>query len=353
MWVPEFFGTFAYVTKHPEARACRTWDDPRAAKPYRAGDPCIAMDLNLDMVGEDTVKTVSRFYITRTPDSVDGFLNGLMADVMQQTREAYLIAPTGTHNYWPAEVAPYAQGSDHDVFIGMGIPAAMLGHDPDWTHHTSEDTPDKTDASEFRRVGVLAGAAAYWAASADDEGRLRLDAAAMSASIGDYSGRMAEILAGPNTPGARQRLDADQKKLEALNKELHAPAEVFLGRRGRQTEPLVEFVPKGGPAGAKPGPTRLTLIPIYAATFASMSSEDAKWWAEQQAAFPSVYPGGGLPVRPPFDQVSFEAINFMDGKRSTSEIAGLLAVEFNRDFDAAWVDRLVGILVRLNLVKAN
>ena len=127
-----------------------------AGKPYRAGEPCIAMNLNLDMVGEDTVKTISRFYITRTPDSVEGPLNGLMADVMQQTREAYLFAPTGTRNYWPAEMAPYAQGSDHDLFLGVGIPAAMLGHDPDWTHHTSEDTVDKTDASEFRRVGVLA-----------------------------------------------------------------------------------------------------------------------------------------------------------------------------------------------------
>ena len=64
-------------------------------------------------------------------------------------------------------------------------------------------------------------------------------------------------------------------------------------------------------------------------------------------------PGGGLPTRPPFDQVTFEAINFMDGKRSTGEIAGLLAVEFNHDFDVAWVDRLVGILAKLKLVQAN
>jgi aminopeptidase YwaD len=344
MWVPEFFGTFAYVTKHPEARACKAWDDPRAAAPYRAGEACIALNLNLDMVGEDTVKTVSRFYITRTPDSVDGFLNGLMADVMQQTREAYLFAPTGTHNYWPAEIAPYAQGSDHDVFIGLGIPAAMLGHDPDWTHHTSEDTPDKTDASELRRVGVLAGAAAYWAAEGD--GRQRLEAAGTSAAVGDYSGRVGEILSGSNTPGARARLDADQKMLEALGKQQQAEAAAFITAK----DVKISAHPASGGGS---GPRRLTLIPIYAAAFAGISGDDAKWWAEQQAVFASEYPGGGLPVRPPFDQVSFEAINFMDGKRSTADIASLLAVEFNRDFDAAWVDRLVGILAKLNLVKAN
>ena len=163
MWVPEYFGSEAYVTKHPEARTCNPgWNDPRTSSSPNQPGACITVNLNLDMVGEDTVKTNSRFYITRTPDSVPGNLNGVMADLLQQTRDANLYAPTGTHNYWPAEMNNYVQGSDHDVFISLGIPSTMLGHDPDWTHHTSEDTIDKTDASEFRRVGVLATAGAYW-----------------------------------------------------------------------------------------------------------------------------------------------------------------------------------------------
>jgi len=64
-------------------------------------------------------------------------------------------------------------------------------------------------------------------------------------------------------------------------------------------------------------------------------------------------PGGGLPIRPPFMQVMFEAINFMDGKRSSADIADLLGMEFNRDFDGAWVDRLVAILAKLKLVQAS
>ena len=81
---------------------------------------------------------------------------------MAQTREADLYAQSGTRNYWQPEAIPYAQGSDHDVFLGLGIPATMFGHDPDWTHHTSEDKIDKTDASEFRRVGVFASASTYF-----------------------------------------------------------------------------------------------------------------------------------------------------------------------------------------------
>jgi Peptidase family M28 len=358
MWVPEYYGSVAFLTKHAEARACNTavWDDPRQnpGQPYRTGKPCIVMNLNLDMVGEDTVKTNSRFYITRTPDSVEGFLNGLMADVLQQTREAYLFAPAGTRNYWPAEMAPYAQGSDHDLFLGVGIPSAMLGHDPDWTHHTSEDTVDKTDASEFLRVGVLAASAAYWSASEgthQKEGQARLGYVSTADAIADRSKRAGEILAGPNSAGARKRLQENLRVMNNLINQQENSDFLYQGGERMGVQIRQEHVIPGHDSDR--GPRRLTLIPINVTAYEPLSGDDRKWWNEQEAAFASESPGGGLPTHPPFGHITFEAINFMDGKRSTGEIADLLAVEFNRDFDAAWVDRLVEILAKLKLVQAN
>src|SRR3954469_9321020 len=88
---------------------------------------------------------------------------------MQQTRSAPLLAGgAGTHTYWQPGPAPLALGSDHEIFLGLGIPATMFGHDPDWTHHTSEDTVDKTDASELLRVGVMASVASEWMADSED-----------------------------------------------------------------------------------------------------------------------------------------------------------------------------------------
>jgi aminopeptidase YwaD len=344
IWVPEHFGTLAYLTKHPEARACNPggWDDPRQSP----GDKlkpgtCIAMDLNLDMVGEDTVKTNSRFYITRTPDSVGGTLNALMADVLAQTREANLFAPSGSRNYWPAEMTAYEQGSDHDMFLGLGIPATMLGHDPDWTHHTSEDTPDKTDASELRRVGVLASAAAYWAAVNDGDGQRRLEMMARSGMIADYAARIAVIAAGPDSAEARARLRAYQEMLEAMTAEPETGGKAFDRDGWARTS-------KAGRV-----PHRLVLTPLDASVSQSLSGDDKKWWSEQEDRFASDSPGGGLALEPPFDLIAFEAINFMDGKRTAGEIAALLSLEFNRDFDAAWMERLVGILEKVNLVKAE
>ncbi|MGO9649543.1 MAG: DUF4910 domain-containing protein [Terriglobales bacterium] len=343
IWVPEYFGTFAYITNHPEARSCSAgWDDPRrnSESKLKAG-ACIAMNLNLDMVGEDTVKTNSRFYITRTPDSVGGTLNARMADVLAQTREANVYAAAGSRNYWPAEMTAYAQGSDHDIFLGLGIPATMLGHDPDWTHHTSEDTPDKTDATELRRVGVLASVAAYWAAVNDADSNRRLDRVAQSAMIADYAGRIAGIAVSPESAGARTRLRAYQEMLEAMTAEAETGGKVFDREGWARTS-------KAGRV-----PHRLVLTPLDASVAQSLSGKDKQWWGEQEDRFATEAPGGGLPLAPPFELIAFEAINFMDGKRTAGEIAALMSLEFNRDFDAAWMERLVGILEGVKVVKAE
>jgi len=237
-------------------------------------------------------------------------------------------------------MAPYAQGSDHDVFLAMGIPATMLGHDPDWTHHTSEDTPDKTDATEFRRVGTLASAAAYWMAVNQMDTLQRLWAAAEAATVADFAARLSQA-AMDRDSGAKGRQKTYAQILEALNGEPETGAKVF-DRDGWA---------RASKAGRVPH--RLVVTPVDASVFAALSGSDKKWWGEQEERFASDSPGGGLPVAPPFDLVAFEAMNFMDGKRTAGEIAALLSLEFNRDFDAAWMERLVGILEGVKVVKAE
>ncbi len=351
MWVPEYHGTIAYLTKHPEIRACAAWDDPRNKEPYRAGHPCVIANLNLDMVGEDTEKTNSRFYITRTPDSVPGTLNAFLSDVLEQTREGSLYAPTGTRHIWHAQMYGPQQGSDHDLFLSIGVPAAMFGHDPDWTHHSSEDTPDKTDASEFLRVGVLADAAAYAMASgsADDEQRVaRIMTGDM---IADYAHRIAAIFVEPNSDSAKKRLLADENVMASLLKQQQSYASGLVGKG------IFEIAQTATTGDASSGsrPRRLSLTPYNHQVQLSeqLSGADKKWWDEQETKFAYDAPDGGLPLNPPFAQITFEAMNFMDGKRTTSEIADRLSVEFNQDFDQAWVDQLVKALAKVELVNAG
>jgi hypothetical protein len=306
MWVPEFFGTMAYVTSHPDAKA-----------------PRIVANINMDMVGEDTVKTNSRFYYTRTPDSVPSFLNAVLEDVLEQTKEADLVAPSGSRHTWPAEETSYAQGSDHDVFLGLGVPSTMLGHDPDWTHHTSEDTIDKTDATEFRRVGVFATAAAAFLASADEAAWKRAGALARAEQIADLSRRAARAEAFATRPACVARY---RTAIDALE---------------RGSAP-VSIVPHAGERGR--GPRRLVPLSYTDNAFEALTGDDLAWWTAQDERF------GGR-HGPGRDLVVYEAVNFMDGDRTSAEIAQALSCEFEIEADAAWVDRLTNTLAKLGLVR--
>jgi hypothetical protein len=331
MWVPEYFGTLAYVTNHKELKFCGNFYEPEPNGPQ-----CILANINMDMVGEDTVKTNSRFYYTRTPDSVPFFINAVMSDVLQQTREADLYAQTGTRNYWMPEAIPYAQGSDHDVFLGLGIPATMLGHDPDWTHHTSEDKIDKTDASEFRRVGTFATAAAWFMATADSRSWRQVRAGAYADRVAELAHRLAldsnSDTAVKRVLKNREEFDAQADRLDSLTPQPSA---------ARPRTPNT--------AGAGAGPRRLTLLPLDASVFESANPDDKKWLAEQEARFAS--DSEGLATKPNFALISFEAVNFMDGHRSTAEIADLLSAEYLLDIDKVWVDRLLSILEKQKVVS--
>jgi len=307
MWVPEYFGTIAYLTQHPDKKGCTK----------SASAPCVVANLNMDMVGEDTVKTNGRFYLTRAPMSVPSFLDALLPDVLEQTREANLFAPSGTRNYWPASMIDYFQGSDHDLFLGVGVPSTMLGHDPDWTHHTSEDTPDKTDASEFRRVGVLATNAAYWIAAADATQWQALAPAMVAERVRVDGERLVRLRRTGNALAARVQNDMASEAASIDTAKLSMRGVFDVGRASAR------------PAGLKPGlrstrATTTTIPPVF--------GEVTMGWNLNDLAL-------------------FEAMQFMDGTHTNAEIADLLTIEFGESYDTAWVDHAVTLLQSSHLAQ--
>jgi hypothetical protein len=151
LWVPEIWGTYAFIAKYPEETK-----------------KAIAV-INLDMVGEHQKRCRSVFRVTRTPDSTPSFLNDLLdvhlnfllahnPEPGKELSDAYaVVSPWGSHDAWNAELIPYSGGSDHFVFMGgvIRVPATMFGSWPDDFYHSSEDTPDKCDPTQLRRVVVL------------------------------------------------------------------------------------------------------------------------------------------------------------------------------------------------------
>jgi aminopeptidase YwaD len=319
IWVPEYFGTVAYLTNHPEVTSCAD---------AAATSGCVVANINMDMVGEDTVKTNGRFYVTRAPMSVPSFLDALLPDILEQTREANLFAPTGTRNWWPADVIPYFQGSDHDMFLAIGVPSSMFGHDPDWTHHTSEDTPDKTDASEFRRVGVLAATAAYWIASADDAAWQRLAPAVAAEQLRANSARLVDL----------RRL-GDTALIARVQKQLAADAAMLSTAKLDSRGQLVVATPPKTARGQSMA-KRNTVGPVTNNAWSSLTGDDKKWIDEQRK-------------REDFDVRLFETLGFMNGERSNREIAELLTIELGEKVGEEWVQRLASILTSQKLAVAE
>lgn len=349
LWVPEFSGTYAYIARHPEIRRCGAWDDPRLGPRPGAGPTaakgCVVANLNLDMVGEDTEKTQSRFYLTRTPASVPSFLDALLKDVLQQVREAGLHAPTGTRHPFRAEMIPYAPDSDHDILLSLGIPASMFGHAPDWTHHTSEDTLDKIDPSELLRVGVLAGAASLWLASAGEAEAARLFPLLVADQISQRAERLGLLLAAPAT-GSTGALAAAlrgelEQDLRALQPGAKAPAGPF-------PDAILRALQDGPGAGGGQGPRRLQTLPVPDDALRDLPAADQAWVDAQKRRFDE---GTGLWAPPQLRMLIFETINLLDGRRGPAEIAQRLSLEFMQDIDAAWVDRLLRLLSGRKLVR--
>jgi hypothetical protein len=362
LWVPEHNGTVAWLTRHPEV-----------------SQHAIAA-INMDMVGEDLVKTNSRMNISHTPESLPSFINALMEDVAEQVEAAELYSPNGSHHLFFWRMAPYSNGSDHDMFNdgNVRVPAVQIGHWPDWTHHTNEDTLDKVDTTTLLRSGLLATTAAVWMATAGDDDGIRLahfldqlpimgpskkgDAGKASIEVTQKEpllatgARDSQRIAPAVYPTSRRlqisllyelRLHTaalrsvrpllTQKGVERLERWVQAehqpefPA-ATLRQPGevRSANPM-ERVPKRNCIG--PINDRATSF-----WFPHAMGPEWPWWVEQSRSVPF------------FTLIVYEAGNFADGKRTLAEIQDSVAAEYG-DLPAGLIEGIFNRLSNIGLVE--
>lgn len=152
LWVPEFAGTVPYIKAHLE-RMKNTLSV-----------------INCDMIGEDLHLTGGTFNITCTPDSVPSYLNDVVVNFTKLVDRLNLRSINGSNHPFVYRVLPFSGGSDHYIFNdgALKVASVMFGHG-DTFHHTSLDTPDKVDSSELRRVCFVALGATYYLANASEE----------------------------------------------------------------------------------------------------------------------------------------------------------------------------------------
>lgn len=156
IWPAEIEGTLALLVARPEM-----------TRNFKAA-------IHLDMVGGGP-ETKAVFHVTRGPASLPSFINDVAEEIgafVNEQTEAF--AKTGSAR-WPlvekdggkeplaARFVPLTIGSDHQIFAegSFGIPVIYLNDWPDRYIHTSHDVVANIDSTKLKRSAFIAAAGGW------------------------------------------------------------------------------------------------------------------------------------------------------------------------------------------------
>ncbi len=207
VWASEISGTNAWLNAHPDL-----------AKRMIA-------NVNFDMEGIGLRASGAYWLMHRTPDTFPSYLNDIGQSFLEYVSElnrervryrAAGYAPTlpiysqnGSRDPFYAMVDKHYGSSDHVTYMQHGIASVIFNTWPDVWYHSSADTPDKMDPTQFRRAAVVGTGAMVTLAAADDALALRVAAESMGRGterLGDSQrkglGYMADITDGAQLAAA-------------------------------------------------------------------------------------------------------------------------------------------------------
>jgi hypothetical protein len=225
------------------------------------------------------------------------------------------------------------------VFIERKIPGVMLGHS-DYTHHTSEDTPDKVDPVELERSELIAAATMLYLSDLTAEQAIDLVSLATANGarrIGSAARRANRLMSAAGTQWHDVENTVSRTvewEREVVSSVLHfnedqaartavAASQVQMAKQEEHLLDVLKARARGmGMSLAGRGitrdrriPVRLTRGPLNSGLPESrLSGEDALWYRSSE-----------------FDLTGserFELVNFVDGTRSVSSIRDALSAEF-------------------------
>jgi aminopeptidase YwaD len=347
-WEPEGFGTFAYLAKYPDAKSR-----------FKAV-------IDMDMVGEGHRQCGAVFEVLVTPDSLPHFFGDIVSAMAQDIKvksgygrrtptESFaelMASPTGSRDPFYCEIIHFNPRPYNENWLS--IPHILFHCGPDPFYHSMEDRPDKCDPTQLKRAALLGAAAAYCMADLGPE---------------DVPGLSSLVLAG-----AEDRLAKDKKRAldllersekatvhqnhkEALNIIRHGLGRehgalgsigTYLGLSEKEADSLRGLLGGINPAlyasienyyaflcdslnfrKSKPSPTaqetRLgKLIPRRLIGLEYSADFD---YLERTLGDPDIQKK--ISINQAGFTARWEALNFVDGKRSVTDIRDALSAEFS------------------------
>jgi aminopeptidase YwaD len=294
-------------------------------------------------------------------------VNDVVENMAQMVDRMEVRTPRGSMSAFNYRITPYSGGSDHVVLIDRKIPGIMLGHS-DYTHHTSEDTPDKVDPVELERSEILTAATMLFLSdmTADQAVDLAYLAAANSAErLGAAARRARGLLNSANRAqegvmwfevkntmslvgqwereavGSVLQFNKDDRVgnvVQTIRRQLEQQEETLLSAlRAEATALGISTRARAADANDSRVPTRLTRGPLGSGLPASqLPAADAAWYFSPENTL-----SGNMP---------FELVNIIDGTRTVTEIRNALSAEFG-PVSTESVSHYVNDLVRVGVAE--
>lgn len=164
IWSPEIEGTAAVLASRPQY-----------AKKIKA-------NVHMDMVGGGQVTKVI-FHVAGGPRSLPSFVPDIgvtIGNYVNEQTDAYasgyaydfkFVANEGGKEPLLAVLGQFHMGSDHDVYQegGFRIPSVYMHDWPDRYIHTNGDVPGNIDPTKLKRAGFIGAASGYFLANMSDK----------------------------------------------------------------------------------------------------------------------------------------------------------------------------------------
>jgi hypothetical protein len=295
VWPPEIEGTLALLNGRPDL-----------AQRIRAA-------IHLDMVGGGP-ETKAIFHVTRGPASQPSFIYDIAATigrfVNEQTAEFAgsgkarwpLVAPEGGKEALLAALVPLTLGSDHQVYSdsSFGIPAIYLNDWPDRYIHTNFDVAANIDPTKLKRAAFIAGASGYVLASLDASDAVVIEKLLRTEALD----RASKALARGSDEGLRFASWYEREMMRSLER--------YLGIRTNSSEYLARLDALLGTPKSKTPTGR-----IYRRNPAVKGPMSAFGYDYFRDRYTKPIRLGG--------EYQYEALNLVDGRRTTSQITDALA----------------------------
>jgi len=208
-WVPEISGTRAYLEAHPD----------------KAKN--IIGTLNFDMEAIRVGDSRSFWVLQRTPDTFPSYINDVAQSMMEYVadisrervryrRGGYaptqpVESPRGSKDAFYIKIDKHYGASDHVTYMQFGIPAVMFITWPDMWYHSSEDTPDKQDPTQYKRAAAVGLGSLAVISNGTDEMAARV--------VSDNLGRGLSRMGESHTKGLGYMADAGPTGLTQAYKE--------------------------------------------------------------------------------------------------------------------------------------